>query len=162
MMWLPKDERRLLAGYYSSIREIGTEKVYRLGDLASLLHFRAHKRAVAEYGDSVPSADQSDDLATMKREAVKYIDACNRIEKANSLLAARGLIKLTPHQHEIHVVVVGLSVQGYDLGRRYSNAFESSGMCFQEYRNHWIWLILAFCCGAVGAELIKWIGSLFN
>jgi len=162
MMWLPKDERRLLAGYYSLIGEIGTEKVYRFGDLARLLRFRGHKSSVPEYGDSDRSSTQTDDLETMKREAVKYIDACNRIEKANTLLAARGLIKFTPHQHEIHVVVVGLSVDGYDLGRRYSNLLEASGLWFQEYRNHWVWLIAAFFGGAVGVKMIEWIGSLLN
>ena len=28
--WLPKDERRLLAGYYRDIGDIKTEKVYRV------------------------------------------------------------------------------------------------------------------------------------
>ena len=129
-MWLPKDERRLLAGYNSLIGDIGTEKVYRLGDLACLLRFRGYRCAVPEYGDSEASSDESDDLESMKREVVQYIDTCHRIEKANGLLAARRLINLTPHQHEMHVVVVGLSVDGYDLGRRYSNLLESSGLWF--------------------------------
>ena len=161
-MWLPKDERRLLAGYYSLIGKINTEKVYRFGDLARLLRFRGHKTAVPEYGESEGSTDESDDLDSMKRQMVQYIDACNRIEKANNLLAARRLITCTPHRHEVHVVVIGLSVEGYDLGRRYSSFVESSGLWFHEYRNHWIWLIVAFFGGAVGAKLIDWIASLLK
>ncbi len=162
MMWLPKDERRLLAGYYCLIGDIGSERVFRSGDLAELLRLRGHKCAIPEYGASDRSSSGSDDLETMKREVDKYIDACNRIEKANDLLATRGLITFTPHRSEIHVVVVGLSIDGYDLGRRYSNLLDSSGLWFQEYRNHWIWLIVAFFGGALGAKLIEWIGALLN
>lgn len=159
-MWLPKDERRLLAGYYSLIGDIGTEKVYRLGDLARLLRFRGHKASIPEYGDAVASSQESGGVDPMKREAVEYIQASKRIQKANNLLAKRDLIQVTPHQHEPDVVVIRLSVDGYDLGRRYSNVLESSGLCFQEYRNHWMWLIVAFFGGAFGAKLIEWIGTL--
>ena len=74
-MWLPKDERRLHAGYYSLIGAIGTEKVYRFGDFARLLRFCGHKSTVPEYGDLDQPSTQSDDLETMKREAAEYIDA---------------------------------------------------------------------------------------
>jgi len=162
MMWLPKDERRLLAGYYSSIGDVGTENVYCLGALARLLRFRGHKAAIPEYGDAVPSSDESSNLDTKAAEAIEYIRASKRIEKANTLLAERGLIRVTPHQHEHDVVVIGLSVDGYDLGRRYSNTLESSGLWFQEYRNHWIWLIVAILGGTIGVKLIDWIGTLAN
>lgn len=160
-MWLPKDERRLLAGYYTLIGEISTENVYRLGDLARLLRFRGYRSQVPEYRESESSSENSDDRASMKREVAQYIDFSNRINKANNLLAARGLVTVTPHRHETDVVVIGLSVEGYDLGRRFSNSFESSGLWFQKYRNHWIWLIVAFFGGAVGAKLLDVFASLF-
>lgn len=160
MMWLPKDERRLLAGYYSLIGDVGTEKVYRLGDLARLLRFRGHKAAIPEYGVAVASAYESGDLDAVKREVVEYIQASKRIQKANNLLAKRDLIHVTPHQHEPDVVAIALSVDGYDLGRRYSNVLESSGLCFQEYRNHWMWLIVASLGGGFVVKLIEWIGTL--
>ena len=161
-MWLSKDERRLLAGYYSSIGDINTERVYQFRDLAQLLRFRGHRRPIREYHDSGESSNDSKDFNALKREISQYIDACHRIEKANNLLAARELIARTPHQHEIHVVCIALSVAGYDLGRRYSNLFESTGLWFQEYRNHWIWLIVAFFGGATGAKLMDWVGSLLR
>lgn len=160
-MWLPKDERRLLAGYYTLISEISTKHVYRLSELASLLQFRGHRARVPEYGESESPTTNSDDLETVKRKIAEYSDSSNRINKANSLLAARGLVTVTPHQHETSVVIIGLSVEGYDLGRRFSNTFESSGLWFQEYRNHWIWLIVAFLGGAVGAKLLDGVASLF-
>jgi len=159
-MWLPKDERRLLAGYYALIRAVDTEKAYHLSDLAPLLRFRGHRWPVPEYGESEGSTDNSGDLESIKREIDADIDARVQITKANSLLTARGLITRTPQQHEIDVVVIGLSVDGYDLGRRYSHWFSSTGLWFTEYRNHWMWLIVAFFGGASGNRLIEWIGLL--
>ena len=160
-MWLPKDERRLLAGYYTLIGAIDTKNVYCLRDLARLLRFRGHRSHIPEYGESESSSTESKDLESMKREIAQYVDFSNRIEKANSLLVARKLVTVTPHQHETRVVVIGLSVEGYDLGRRFSNTVESSGLWFQEYRNHWIWLIVAFLGGAVGAKLLDVFAPLF-
>lgn len=160
-MWLPKDERRLLAGYYTLIGEISTKKVYRLRDLARLLRFRGHRARVPEYGESETSSANSDDLESMKRKIAQYSDFSNRINKANSLLAARELVTVTPHQHETSVVVIGLSVDGYDLGRRFANTLESSGLWFQEYRNHWIWLIVACFGGAVLTKLPDLLAALF-
>ena len=157
-MWLPKDERRLLAGYYALIGAVATEKAYHLSDLARLLRFRGHRWPVPEYGESEGSTDNSGDSESVKREIVRDIDGRVRIKKANALLAGRELITCTPQQHEIDVVVIGLSVDGYGLGRRYSNWFSFSGLWFNEYRNHWIWLILAFFGGAFADRLIEWIG----
>ena len=103
-MWLPKDERRLLAGYYALIRAVDTEKAYHLSDLAPLLRFRGHRWPVPEYGESEGSTDNSGDLESIKREIDADIDARVQITKANSLLTARGLITRTPQQHEIDVV----------------------------------------------------------
>ena len=143
-MWLPKDERRLLAGYYALIRAVDTEKAYHLSDLAPLLRFRGHRWPVPEYGEYEGSTDNSGDLESIKREIVRDIDGRVRMKKANALLTARGLITCTPHQHAIDVVVIGLSVDGYDLGRRYSHSLSCIGLWFKEYRDHWMWLIPAF------------------
>ena len=161
-MWLPKDERRLLAGYYALIGAVGVEKAYHLSALARLLRFRGHRSSVPEYGESEDSTENCDDLESLKREINRDIDARIQIEKANTLLTARGLITCTPRQHEIDVVVIGLSVDGYDLGRRYSRWFSSTGLWFNEYRNHWMWLILAFFGGAFGNRLIEWVGLLLD
>jgi len=158
-MWLPKDERRLLAGYYTQIGEINTEKVYRLRHLARLLSFRGYRLHVPEYGDSESSSENVDDLGS-NRAVKKYIDDCNRINKANSLLAGRRLAMVTPHQED-GIVIIALTVEGYDLGRRFSNIFDSSGLCFQEYRNHWIWLIVSFFGGAICVKLLDVLVSLF-
>jgi hypothetical protein len=160
LMWLPRDERRLLAGYYALIGAVGTERVFRVCDLARLLRFRGLRCSVPEYGESKHSRDHSGDFESVKREIEQDIDARIRIKKGNALLTARGLITCRPQEHEIDVVAIGLSVSGYDLGRRYSHWFSSTGLLFQEYRNHWIWLIVAFFGGAFGSRLLEWVGSL--
>ncbi len=160
-MWLTKDERRLLAGYFRQIGRIGTEKTYRITDLCDLLKFRGHRKKIAEYGDSETPCDNSGDVESLKRKIASYVHCDNRIRRGNELLAERGLITLTSHQHERNVVVIGLTLGGFDLGRRYSNFLESSGLCFQEYKNHWIWLIAAFFGGTLGVKLIDFIASLF-
>ena len=45
--------------------------------------------------------------------------------------------------------------------RRYSNFLESSGLWFQEYKHHWIWLIVALFGGALGVKLFDFIASFF-
>jgi hypothetical protein len=161
-MWLAKDERRLLAGYYRSIGAVDTEKQYHLGHLAPLLRFPCHRPSVPEYGRAERCNRAGDSLESIKREIVCEIDARARITEANGLLAARGLIACTAQQGEIDVVRIRLSVKGYDLGRRYSHWFARTGLWFDEYRNHWIWLILAFFGGALGNRLLEWIGLLGN
>ena len=160
-MWLSKVERRLLAGYFTQIGEIKSNKVYRTGELCDLLKFGGHRKQIPEYGDVQTPSRDSGDVVSMKREVVTFIRCTNRIDVANKLLAERGLITVTPHQHEHHVIVIGLTLPGYDLGRRYSSFLESSGLWFQEYKNHWIWLIVAFFGGALGVKLFDFIASCF-
>ena len=160
-MWLTKDERRLLSGYFTQIGRIGTERVYCITDLCDLLKFRGHRKKIAEYGDPETPSDNSGDVESMKIEIASYASCDKRIRRGNELLAERGLITVTQHQHERNVVVIGLTLRGFDLGRRYSSFLESSGLCFQEYKNHWIWLIVAFFGGTLGVKLIDFIALLF-
>jgi hypothetical protein len=160
-MWLPKDERRLLAGYYGNIGDVkrGSERVYRLGSLGCLLRFRGHRSRVPEYGEREDSMASADDLESMKHAIKQEVEVRNRVGKANGLLAARGLITCTPHESEPDVAIIGLTVDGYDLGRRYSSFWASSGLWFREYREHWGWLVAAFLGGAVATKSIDFLAS---
>jgi hypothetical protein len=55
------------------------------------------------------------------------------------------------------VVLITLTVEGYDLGRKYARFLTRSGEWFEEYRNHWLWLIVAFFGGAIGAKVLELI-----
>lgn len=160
--WLPKDERRLLAGYYVNMSDVGQEKAYDLDDLSPLLTFRGHRSRIPEYGDPEPTSAEPDDPESVKDAIHLSIQAQNRVKKANALLAARRLITYQPHVHAPNVVVIGLTLEGYDLGRRYSSILESSGLWFREYREHWMWLVIAFFGGAVSTKLIEFLASVLK
>ncbi len=155
-MWLPKDERRLLTAYYSLIGDIQEQRVYRIPDLCRLFEWRFDPASIREYGES-PSddANDTDDIEKMKQGIKRLIARMSRIKKANRLLTERGLVTVQNHQTEHDVIVVALTVDGYDLGRRLSRWFERTGLCFQEYRNHWVWLVVAFLGGIVGSLVIE-------
>jgi len=144
-MWIPKDERLLLVGYYRSIHAVGSEKQYGTSDFVQFLHCQTKYEVSAE-------------MPTRPEEIEQAVYVLVRSQKANKILSARGLITCTPLQPGTSVSV-SLTLEGYDLGRQYSNWFDRSGLRFSEYRNHWIWLIIAFIGGAVGSKLIDWMWS---
>ena len=138
-MWIPRDERLLLVGYYRSIHAVGSEREYGTGDFAKFLHCQTNSEVLAE------DIEQATDVVA-------------RSQKANKVLSARGLVTCVPLQPGLSVKV-SLTVEGYDLGRRYSHWFSRSGLRFNEYRNHWIWLIIAFFGAAIGTKLVEWMWS---
>jgi hypothetical protein len=127
-MWLPKDERCLLTGYYRSIRAVGVEGQFGTDDFAEFLHCQS-----ASHGWAGKKKDRITQIA-------QAADAFVRGQKANKVLHARGLINYTSHQTGTSANV-SLTLPGYDLGRRYSNWFIHSGLWFNEYRKYWFWLI---------------------
>ena len=136
-MWIPKDERLLLVGYYHSIHAVGSEKEYGTGEFAEFLHCQTNSEVLAE------DIEQAADVLT-------------RSQKANRGLSARGFITCTPLQPETSVKV-SLTVEGYDLGCRYSHWPRWIGLCLNEYR--WIALIIGAIGGAVITELVGLLWS---
>ena len=151
-MWLPKDERLILAGLYHNIPD-RRDAEYHVLDLIKLLGgYRKIK---------LPETDEAesgrDDSAETSESIKVYINNERRVQHALRQLEARRLITLTPHQHDQSIFVVALTLPGYDLGRRYANWFDRTGLCFQEYRHHWLWLIVAFVGGGIVGKLIDWL-----
>jgi hypothetical protein len=74
-MWLPKDERRLLSGYYRLVGEVAAKKTYCVSALRPLLAYWKTELAfwkppprVPEYGDTgQPCDNDSGDARGMKR-----------------------------------------------------------------------------------------------
>jgi len=151
-MWISRDERRLLAGYYAKLAGVSVKKVYHTADLVPLLKFYGHKRCIYEYGQQKPP-----DKPTSLAKSIKcLIKDMNRIKAANKLLEERGMIKVTLHATERDVIVVELTVQGYDLGHKYHNPIIRSGLWFAEYKQHWFWLIVAYFAGILSAIIVNW------
>jgi hypothetical protein len=152
-MWLPKDERQLLAGYYAELCEVGESEVYRITDLRPLLACCRWDGKIRKYGD--PDETKSDESGDHKKWIKKYFDETNRIKRANKHLAERGLLIVENHQHENDVIVISLTIDGYDLGRKYAHFLARSGLWFAEYQNHWAWLIAAFIGGGFASKLLE-------
>ena len=149
-MWLPKDEWRLLAGYFRNIGSPESSEVYKLSELTRLLPYRAPTIRTYEKG--------SENVAEATTVSIaRYVQESRRVENANNVLQERGLIKLTPHEGEGGVFVIKLTLAGYDLGRRYAKWFDRTGLWFQKWRNHWIWLIVSFLGGVLGALVVQWL-----
>jgi hypothetical protein len=123
-----------------------------------LLAFWRPRSKVPEHGDGPqPSDNDSGDAKDIRRWVEDRFKETNRIERANKHLHERALIVLERHQHETDVVLITLTVDGYDAGRKYAGFLARSGLWFEEYRNHWLWLIAAFFGGAIGAKLVDFI-----
>lgn len=84
-------------------------------------------------------------------------DKRNRVKIASKMLKQRDLLDFFNDQNE--AVTVQLSLEGYDLGRKYSSWWTRSGLWFAEYKNHWIWLIVSFLGGIIGGLLINWMSK---
>ena len=157
-MWLPKDERKLLSFYWRRINKVETRQRFEMGDLINTLG----KRELSAQSKT-------------NREIILY--SYDTLESVNNLLSQRDLIKWEnldpesisaarfydhPTLQELFEntkvdLCITLTIKGYDLGRKYSSWWDCSGLWFSEYRNHWMWVIVSFLGGVLGALLVNWL-----
>jgi len=147
--YLPKEERRLLAGYFRMFGDVGNEEAYREGTLARLLR---GAKTVPSYEDD--SETPEPDMEKLKAAIKRLITGRRQVEAANRRLLARGLIRLSRHESVADVVVVSLTLEGFDLGRRYATWFTSTQLLFREYKDHWLWLLLGVIGGMLGTLIL--------
>ena len=133
-MWLPKDERKLLKCYYN--KSEGTRETFEIGrfEVAKSLGLREDR--------------------TSAKDTNKIFDT---IGYASRTLMARELIHFEEEQDDISILKISLTLEGFDLGRKYNSWLTCSGLWFAEYKNHWIWLIVSFLGGIIGGLLINWL-----
>lgn len=178
-MWLPTDERNMLKIYYLNIKErqkkFGSkpteERRWSISDdfvsyfdaknwkmAAKTLEVGNHRSAEAT-GKEPAQAISQNEFEDMEKGAKKYISVRARISAANAALVERKLINVRPHQNPESSERTGISltIDGYNLGQRYSAWLTRSGLWFDEYRNHWIWLIVGFLGGIFGALVTRWL-----
>lgn len=160
-MWLPKDERKLLRGYYHLIGEINQPRSYRKDDLCELLADHRKIHLIHEYGAGleVPSnsVNMETDMPGFKAEVKLFQSKQARRERANQSLVARQMITLQDHENESGVVLLGLTLCGCDLGRRYASVWERTGLWFESHQHHWIMLVFSFVGGVAGGLFISWL-----
>ncbi|MBA7690936.1 hypothetical protein ES703_99472 [subsurface metagenome] len=113
-MWLPKDERKVLAYYYKEL----------------------HKSGVKTRGQIFLSKLEKCLSKNNKR---------NRVKIASKMLKQRDLLDFFNDQNE--AVTVQLSLEGYDLGRKYS---KKRGMLWIWCNEYKLWVILTVITGLIG------------
>ncbi len=154
-MWLPKDERRLLEGYYINIGEVSKQHEFPLDDLLGFIKSNA--------SSELPPSGHPQRIKKYK----EWLKERNRIIIANRALEERGLIT---HAPQVFVVgctyegaetnpclTISLTISGYDLGRKYNSWVTRTGLWFAEYRYHWIWLIVSYITGIMSMLLVNWL-----
>lgn len=180
-MWLPRDERHILLAYYENIFDLGDRdaekfltqsKWFYSSDWTEVLKFPqwipivssywVGKRAkhIKDHDNRVASPSKGDILSEKGQrildETVQFI---KRLEIANTHLKDRKLIEITPQGSEPRIAGVLLTLDGYDLARRYSHWFERTGLWFREYKDHWIGLVVGFIGGVLGALVVQWLSD---
>lgn len=162
-MWLPKDERILLLAYLLKIGEPDKEGWYEEYTLVKVLKLKSTKKSVnvlrdyCKDGLEEESANQSlknkNDISLFKKKVNNYINYRNRVQTANSRLAKRKLITIKTHKVERDVVGVSLTLEGWDLSRKYSSTFGKTGEWWKENKGHWVWVLL----GIIISFIIGWL-----
>jgi hypothetical protein len=151
-MWLPKDERLLLSGLYHNVQD-GEDLAFEVQDLATCFKHGYRKQKIPEYRDAngPQHGIKSEDSAYMEA----YFENDERVRSAIRRLAGRGLITHVDHQHVRNVVVIGPTLAGHDLGGQYSKLFSRTGLWFREYKDHWLWLLVAFIGGGFVGGIVS-------
>ena len=136
-MWLPKDERKLLSLYYKEIGEPEKEDFIDENDLIKTLSPKCGTQGI----EGVPEYSKS-----------KF-----RLSTANKILSERKLIK---YREAGDSVEVSLSIEGYDLGRKYRSLWLLIKLWYAEYiRNHPLCVIVSFVSGIFVTLLSQWLLS---
>jgi hypothetical protein len=134
LMWLPRDERRLLAFCYSA--NPNGSGSYSADDLKKL--------------EAVVHLSQSNNLS---KTPPTLQQTCQYIVIA---LRNRGLLTFVLNDAP-GKMRIDLTPEGMVLGRKYNSKLAASGLWFAEYKDHWCWYVLSFLGGIIGALLVNWM-----
>ena len=175
-MWLPKEERKLLVIYFQAIQsDFGRiysnptqARWYDSEELLDVFRSRYYKKKAKELKDcreattkktSTTNTESGKESATVMKQFLRTKAA---VDVTNDVLAARKLIMVEKRSPgESLSFRVGLTIEGLDLGRKYSSWFTESGLWFRECKDHWFCLLVVYVVGAFTPKLIELIKSLF-
>ena len=141
-MWLPKDERKVLRKYYNYLQN--TQEYERFESLSRRVHIATCNLINRGFLHEIKEG------GTEHNQALAAFCAKDSIQ-LNTFLA--------DYENDIECtnITLSLTLEGYDLGSKYNNWFSRTGLWFTEYKNHWIWLIISFFGGIIGALIVDWL-----
>ena len=178
-MWLPRDERHLLVGFYVNILNVNDRNVTNYLDnpkwfekqdwthvlkesrwIPILTPYFVKRAAlkVKTYGDNNHEPIKNEKTIN-KKKIISYIFLLRRLDIASSSLLKRSMITMQNHGQDANVVGISLTIQGQDLGRKYNSWGTRTGQWFAEYKDHWFWLIVSFLGGIIGALIVNWLSK---
>ncbi len=126
-MWLPKDERKLLELYYKKIGEPEKMEFIEENNLIKTIF---------------PKCDTQHQESSNNYK--KWLEGKSRVTTANKVLSERKFIKYREAGISIEL---SLSIEGYDLGRKYSSKLHTFLLLCNEYK---VWIILGLIISFVG------------
>lgn len=168
-MWLPKNERRLLQGYYLKLKQAGKElRVEEISNWVPVMKSLHVKQSVQQFETSRPAdtaqpsslpltdADEGKIAKELKEKTIEFFDInfVNMALKERGLIYSKDSINSTSPPRSI-----SLTISGCDLGRKYNCWWSRSGLWFAEHKDHWFWLIVSFLGGIIGALTVNWLSK---
>lgn len=126
-MWLPRDERRLLAGLAVKLRTVMDEQGFEMVSLLRLVQ--------ANFSTPiVPVASEQPTLPSVPSGTVSQSDTA-RIDHAIMFLRCRSLIDMNqnfPYGNTVYFL--SLRLEGFDLGRKYARWPSFLNLYYQEHK----------------------------
>jgi hypothetical protein len=157
-MWLPdSNERKLLAEYYRKVRQRCFQSGHSPFEPISLPHNNIvivfQPKAALDF-DWAPGADFQN--KQMDNRFKRYLDCLAHIFALNLVLQERGLIKLPKGQTLSYTddLQICLTPSGYDLGCKYNKCWRRWHLWWLEYKDSFLWPILAFFFGSLVTYII--------
>jgi hypothetical protein len=165
-MWLPREERQLLVFYAVYDADLSGNPMSLSVD--ELQEVTAKRRCAGQIAQCVTRVKKKKNELNQGAAAnpqdgqgpsrhMQWLHAKGVIESANKRLQERGLIDLQERGTGHYDVTITLA--GWDLGRKYNSWWDGTGLWFREYKDHWIWLIVSFAGGVLGALAVNWLSS---
>ncbi len=131
-----------MSDYHHTRDQVGKERNYSLEDLVVVLYCKNIK----EVSDHIKRKSQRKTFENLNENVQGYLDESNRVRSANEALQQRGLVALTP-QKDSQLITLSLTVQGDDLGKKYSSKLHTFLLLCNEYK---VWIILGLIISFVG------------
>jgi hypothetical protein len=126
-MWLLKNERRLLQGYYLKIGKVEKEKWYQTTNWIPVMKSVRVKHNATNIKEYLGGSGNN---YTGGKNTHQYLEDVKRLNVANDTLVHKGLIRIRPHQSETDVAAIILTQIGYELGQKHDSPWKRFRLWF--------------------------------
>ena len=124
----------------------GQKQFYGVDALVRLLDHPSYAKKIKPYGKGGGAENVSPKVNTQ----LQQIEMRERLRRASNLLSGRELIVLHLHRDDSSIVGIQLTEEGSQLGANYAWWFTRAELFVQEFKVHWIWIVLV----AIGTWII--------